>query len=123
VDIGIIGLPGSGKTTLLNALTRAQAQTGGYAGARPNLGVIKVPDPRLDTLTVLMKSARKVQAEISFVDIPGQPPEMGSSQGFQGEYLLQARAEGQAGVAYGALLPLLDKGFGLRQVLLADVQR
>lgn len=90
MDIGIIGLPGSGKTTLLNALTRAQAQTGGYAAAsRPNLGVLKVPDPRLDTLTVLMKSARTVQAEISFVDIPGQPPEMGRSQGFQGEYLLQ----------------------------------
>ena len=90
MDIGIIGLPGSGKTTLLNALTRAQAQTGGYAVAsRPNLGVLKVPDPRLDTLTVLMKSARTVQAEISFVDIPGQPAEMGHSQGFQGEYLLQ----------------------------------
>jgi hypothetical protein len=90
MDIGIIGLPGSGKTTLLNALTRAQAQTGGYAAAsRPNLGVLKVPDPRLDTLTVLMKSARTVQAEISFVDIPGQPPGMGRSQGFQGEYLLQ----------------------------------
>lgn len=90
MDIGIIGLPASGKTTLLNSLTRAQAQTGGYAAAsRPNLGVLKVPDPRLDTLTVLMKSARTVPAEISFVDIPGQPPEMGSSQGFQGEYLLQ----------------------------------
>jgi len=90
MDIGIIGLPESGKTTLLNALTRAQAQTGGYAAAsRPNLGVLKVPDPRLDTLTVLMKSARTVQTEISFVDIPGQSPEMGRSQGFQGEYLLQ----------------------------------
>jgi GTP-binding protein YchF len=92
VEIGIIGLPGSGKTTLLNALTKAHAETGAFGGgggARPNLGVVKIPDPRLDAIVKVVQPKRVVQAELSFVDVPGQPPELGRSKGIQGQYLLE----------------------------------
>lgn len=90
MDVGIIGLPASGKTTLLNALTHAHAQTGAFSAAtQPNLGVVRVPDPRLDRITELVEPKRVVQAELSFIDIPGQPPELGKSRGIQGQYLLE----------------------------------
>ena len=91
MDVGIIGLPSSGKTTLLNALTSAHAETGGFsAGAtQPNLGVVRIPDPRLTRIAELVEPDRVVQAELSFVDIPGQPPELGKSRGIQGQYLLE----------------------------------
>lgn len=90
MDIGIIGLPSSGKTTLLNALTHAHAETGAFSAAtQPNLGVVRIPDPRLDHIAELVEPKRVVQAELSFIDIPGQPPEMGKSRGIQGQYLLE----------------------------------
>ena len=90
MEVGIIGLPSSGKTTLLNALTNARAETGGFAatGAAPNLGVVKISDPRLDTIVQLVAPERVVRAELSFTDVPGQPPELGKSKGIQGQYLL-----------------------------------
>ena len=89
MEVGIIGLPGSGKTTLLNALTRSHAETGYFAGNRePNLGVVKIPDPLLEELARVVRPTRTVQAELSLVDIPGQSPDMGKSQGIRGEYLL-----------------------------------
>lgn len=90
MDVGIIGLPSSGKTTLLNALTHAHAETGAFtAAAQPNLGVVRIPDPRLDHITKLVEPKRVVRAELSFIDIPGQPPELGKSRGIQGQYLLE----------------------------------
>ncbi len=89
MEVGIIGLPGSGKTTLLNALTRSHAETGYFSNNRePNLGMVKVPDPRLDELVRVVQPKRTVQAELSLVDVPGQSPDMGKTQGIRGEYLL-----------------------------------
>ena len=50
MQIAIVGLAGSGKTTVFNTLTRGHAETGGYGGVTLNVGVVKVPDGRLDTL-------------------------------------------------------------------------
>ena len=65
-DIGLVGLPGSGKSTLFTALTRA-----GAAGGRANQAVVPVPDPRLDVLAKLERSAKVVAAQVRFVDPPG----------------------------------------------------
>ncbi len=89
MEIGIIGLPGSGKTTLLNLLTHSHAETGSFAANREaNLGVVKVPDPVLDAVSAAVRPDRTVRAELSLIDIPGQSPDMGKSQGIRGEYLL-----------------------------------
>ncbi len=71
--VGIIGLPRAGKTTVFNALTGAAAATGtfGAGGKKANLGVIKVPDPRVDQLAAIFRPKKTTYAEITFADIPG----------------------------------------------------
>ncbi len=68
--VGIIGYSGSGKTTLFNALTGLSAATGFGGKGKANLGVIKVPDPRVLKLGEIFKPKKTTYAEISFVDLP-----------------------------------------------------
>src|ERR687884_688022 len=77
MQIGIAGLPGAGKTTLFNALAHQRAQVGGYAGAEPNLAVLKVPDERLDKLSALFQPRKHTPAEVRFVDVAGVAKGMG----------------------------------------------
>jgi ribosome-binding ATPase len=77
VEIGIGGLPGSGKTTLFNALAHQHAHVGGYAGAEPNLAVVKVPDERLDKLSALFQPVKHTPAEVRFIDVAGVAKGMG----------------------------------------------
>lgn len=77
MQIGIVGLPGAGKTSLFNALAHQRAQTGGYAGAEPNLAVLKVPDERLDRLSALFAPRKHTPAEVRFVDVAGVAKGMG----------------------------------------------
>jgi GTP-binding protein YchF len=69
----IIGLPGAGKTTVFNALTNAEAKTGGFGGSgdEPNLATVKVPDPRLDLLTTMFEPKRTVPADVQYLDVAG----------------------------------------------------
>jgi ribosome-binding ATPase len=71
VQVTIVGLPGSGKSTVFNALTGAQAETGGFSGGRaaPNIGVVKVPDERLDRLSELFKPKQTTPADVTYVDV------------------------------------------------------
>ncbi len=71
MQVTIVGLPGSGKTTVFNALTGAHADTGGFSGGRaaPNMGVVKVPDPRLDRLSELFHPRKTVPADVTYVDV------------------------------------------------------
>src|SRR4030043_1995858 len=70
MEIGIIGLPKSGKTTIFNSLTKGQAETDAYTptALEPNLGVAKVPDPRLGELEAIFKPKRTIPAEVKYVD-------------------------------------------------------
>jgi GTP-binding protein YchF len=71
VQVTIVGLPGSGKTTVFNALTGAHADTGGFSGGRaaPNMGVVKVPDERLDRLSELFHPRKTTPADVTYVDV------------------------------------------------------
>lgn len=73
MQIAIVGLAGSGKTTVFNTLTRGHAETGGYGGVTLNVGVVKVPDPRLDRLAEIFKPKKVVQADVTYVDLPAPP--------------------------------------------------
>jgi ribosome-binding ATPase len=78
MKIGLVGFPGSGKTTVFNALTGLSAETGyGAARGKTNLGVVKVPDARVDALAKLYSPKKTTYAEITFCDVataatPGQ---------------------------------------------------
>jgi GTP-binding protein YchF len=88
MEIGVVGLPGSGKTTVFNSLTRSRAQTGAYsATAAPNISVVKVPDPRLDKLTELLKPKRTVMVEVTYVDVAAPARGFGKREGFDSRFL------------------------------------
>ena len=69
-DVGIVGLPQSGKTTLFNALTRAGVPAGGAAG-KASVAAVPVPDPRVDVLSELERSRKRVLVQARFVDVAG----------------------------------------------------
>ena len=69
MKIGLVGYPGSGKSTVFGALTGRAVDTG--FGAKENLGVVKVHDPRVDALAKLYAPKKTTYAEITFSDLPG----------------------------------------------------
>src|SRR5215203_6836573 len=87
MQIAIVGLAGAGKTTVFNTLTRGHAETGGYGALTLNVGVVKVPDPRLDRLAEIYRPKKVVQADVTYVDLPAPPP---SSEGHVGTEELPA---------------------------------
>jgi len=74
MQIAIVGLAGSGKTTVFNTLTRGHAETGGFGGMELHVGVVKVPDERLERLAEIFKPKKIVQADVTYVDLPAPPP-------------------------------------------------
>lgn len=91
MEIGIVGLPRAGKTTVFNALTRGHAGTEVRAAsaADPNVGVVKVPDSRLDRLADLFHPKKITPAEITYVDMVGTPRGFGKGEGISGPFLNQ----------------------------------
>ena len=73
MQIAIVGLAASGKTTVFNTLTRGHADTGGFGGLQLNVGVVKVPDGRLDRLAEIFHPKRLVHADVTYVDLPAPP--------------------------------------------------
>jgi hypothetical protein len=73
MQIAIVGLASSGKTTVFNTLTRGHAETGGFGGLQLNVGVVKVPDDRLDRLAEIFRPKKVVHADVTYVDLPAPP--------------------------------------------------
>src|SRR3982751_5418788 len=81
IKCGIVGLPNVGKSTLFNALTRAQiaAENYPFCTIDPNVGIVPVPDTRLDQLAAIVEPEKTVPTTVEFVDIAGLVA--GASQG------------------------------------------
>ena len=88
MEIGIIGLPKSGKTTVFNALTKGKAGIGAYTSGEPNIGVVKVPDSRLDGLDEIFHPKKKTAAEVRYVDVGVPPKGLGKTEGLGGQFFV-----------------------------------
>jgi len=92
--LGIVGLPNVGKSTLFNALTSskaAAAENYPFCTVEPNVGVVEVPDPRLETLNDIVKPKRKIPAVVEFVDIAGLVKGASQGEGLGNQFLSHIR--------------------------------
>ena len=93
IKCGIVGLPNVGKSTLFNALTRAQiaAENYPFCTIDPNVGVVGVPDPRLQKLADIVKPERVLPAAVEFVDIAGLVAGASKGEGLGNQFLAHIR--------------------------------
>ena len=93
LKIGIVGLPNVGKSTLFNALTNAGALAANYpfATIEPNVGIVPVPDPRLEVLAKMYDTEKIIPATVEFVDIAGLVAGASKGEGLGNQFLAHIR--------------------------------
>ena len=90
IKCGIVGLPNVGKSTLFNALTNAQnaaAENYPFCTIEPNVGIVPVPDPRLDALATIVKPQKTIATTVEFVDIAGLVAGASKGEGLGNQFL------------------------------------
>ena len=93
MKIGIVGLPNVGKSTMFNSITKAGAECANYpfCTIEPNVGMVAVPDERLDKLTEIYKPQKTTHAVIEFVDIAGLVKGASKGEGLGNKFLSHIR--------------------------------
>ncbi|NLE73873.1 MAG: redox-regulated ATPase YchF [Actinobacteria bacterium] len=135
LSVGIVGLPNVGKSTLFRALTRQQVAASNYPFCTidPNVGVVPVPDSRLDRINEIVRPERLVPAVVEFVDIAGLVKGASRGEGLGNQFLAHIRecdaicevlrAFGDPDVAHveGRIDPVSDADTVLTELILADM--
>jgi hypothetical protein len=135
-NCGIVGLPNVGKSTLFNALTStaaAQAANYPFCTIEPNVGRVAVPDPRLDKIALLGKSAKIVPTQLEFVDIAGLVRGASKGEGLGNQFLANIREtdaivhvlrcfEGEVTHVEGSVDPIRDAETVETELMLADME-
>lgn len=135
-NCGIVGLPNVGKSTLFNALTAtaaAEAANYPFCTIEPNTGRVTVPDPRLDALARLGKSAKILPTQIEFVDIAGLVRGASKGEGLGNKFLANIREvdavvhvvrcfEGEVTHVDGSVDPIRDADTIETELMLADLE-
>lgn len=124
MKVGLIGLRGAGKTTIFNMLTGLTAQVGGFGGKEEvHLGVIKVPDARIDRLSQIFKPKKTTYAEIRFTDFP--PSQGEDDLKSNNAVVAQMREVDAIALVLGNFVPdanpLKDLNHLLTEMILADL--
>ncbi len=96
INCGIVGLPNVGKSTIFSALTSAPAEAANYpfCTINPNIGIVDVPDSRLDTLAAAFKPKKVIAASVEFVDIAGLVKGASKGEGLGNQFLSHIREVG-----------------------------